>query len=108
MTAYPVALTYDRRDGQSHSGFAASVDVALEIARDYFPTKEWKNHRVELTSCEIGHTTRSKSDFIKNWRDEIEQGWVTPTQVYGGWVGEARYWAVFAEEILMDKEGTEA
>lgn len=101
-TQYPVNFSYDSRDGQILDGWARSADEAVYVAENA-QGPDWRQSNARLTTCEVGATCRTREEFERHWRKEIDAGWVSPIQVYAGWRGEATFWATDAHEIDVEE-----
>lgn len=96
MTSYPINYEYDKNAGSTYDGTAETA----EAARDVFSTMltEANGEPTEapepwLTTTEAGmKSTRDKIE--QAWAAEIAAGWVTPLQVYNGWIAEVTYWTI--------------
>ena len=96
-TKHPVDL---QRDG-SLSGLASTEAEALAIARDQYSGPEWNPASITVTLSDIqltGHY-RTRGDLESAYDEEIAEGWVTPVQVFSGWVPRGDYWLISAEEV---------
>lgn len=94
MTAYPVNFAYDATGGVHHDGFAPSEDEARTIIEAILSEAEGQPTTVEVIRLDEVQAGRaaSKAEIERWWADEIDEGWVSTRQVYGGWVAIATGW----------------
>lgn len=102
MTNYPINYTTDTADGSAfHDGFAADEAAAIEMVKragESLDAAEWRDHSAEFTSREAGPKQPTREAIEQLYADEIEAGYCTVGQVYGGWIAYIETIAVEAEE----------
>jgi len=102
MTNYPIDFRYSGADGSSSLGYAPSPEEAVELITadgQAYQRSEWKNVSVSRRETEVGSTMKHKADVQEAWASEIELGYASPRQVYGGWIVIIEYYDVSAEEV---------
>lgn len=94
MTSYPINYEYDKRTGSFYTGFAETPDEARAIISDMLTEANGEKTDAPmpyLATTEAG-ITGSREQIESWWADEIADGWVTPVQVWRGWIAQVEYW----------------
>lgn len=94
MTAYPVNFQYDTSAGAMFDGMAETeaearvIESAIRTEANGEPTEA---PAAFLTTREAG-PLGSRDQICEWWADEIAAGYVTPIQVWGGYVAQVEFW----------------
>lgn len=94
---YPVNYRYSHLDGGVHEGFASTEAEAVQTVRSH-RDGDTIVESARLETAECGVTCSTREEFERHWKAEIDAGWVMSIHVYGGFKGEATFWAVRERE----------
>lgn len=96
MTSYPVDYEYSK-DGIFYLGWASTEDEALSLLGDGLEPEDVPTS-AHLKTVEAGLLYQKKSDAERDFAEEIDGGYCTIAQVWGGFRANIETWKSNPEE----------